>query len=216
MKKIFVTATGTDTGKTFVTAAMAYRYTYTGVGVCVLKPIITGFNENESDTHTLLRAMNRAPTLENIAAISPWRYAAPLSPHIAAADPIDMEKLTAFCRPSPSPEALVVEGAGGVMTPITSTHTMLDLMAALRYDVVLVTGTYLGSLSHTYTALRCLQKEGLNVKAIVVSESEAGGAPLAAIGESIRAYTSLRTIFLPRLAGKDAWKRATPLEELCK
>ena len=98
---------------------------------------------------------------------------------------------------------LLVETAGGVMSPVDDDHTMLDLMAALSGPVVLVGGSYLGAISHTLTALACLRARGLQVAAIAVSESP-GEAPF---DETVAA--------LARLAGEAplvTFRRDAPAE----
>ncbi len=62
------------------------------------------------------------------------------------------------------------------MVPLDDTHTVLDWMTALRIPVLLVAGSYLGTISHTLTALHVLAQRNLDIAAVVVSESEVGGA----------------------------------------
>ena len=66
---------------------------------------------------------------------------------------------------------LLIEGIGGIMVPLDSKHTVLDWMLALQIPLVLVTGTYLGSLSHTLTCLDVLGRRGLVVKSIIVNDT---------------------------------------------
>ena len=81
--------------------------------------------------------------------------------------------------PDPFPQTLlVIEGAGGVMSPIAEDATNLDLFAELGLEVILVTGSYLGAVSHTLTAIAALQVRGVAVAAIVVSESMGDAPPI--------------------------------------
>jgi dethiobiotin synthetase len=104
MTAMFVTATGTDVGKTFVACGMIRQLRARGLAVEALKPIATGFDAHSvhtSDTGRLLAALARALTPEHVAQVSPFRLRAPLSPDMAArieGASIDFETLNAFCR----------------------------------------------------------------------------------------------------------------------
>ena len=86
---------------------------------------------------------------------------------------IDFDALVTFSRDAVAgaKDLLLIEGIGGVMVPLNETHTVLDWMAALNIPLVLVAGSYLGSLSHTLTCLDVLARRGLAVKAVVVNET---------------------------------------------
>jgi dethiobiotin synthetase len=178
MTAIFVTATGTDIGKTFVTAGLIRHFRAAGRDVDALKPVMTGFDPaaaDGSDPGLLLKALGRPVTAEEIERISPWRYAAPLSPDAAARRenrPLPFDELVAFSRRAiaGSTGTLLIEGVGGAMVPLDDKHTVLDWMAALGVPLLVVTGAYLGTLSHTLTCLDVLERRKLAVKALVVNE----------------------------------------------
>ena len=87
MKSLFITSSGTEIGKTLVTAALCHQLTARGLKVQALKPVVSDFNDGdlETDTAVLLHALGQSATAENIDAMSPWRFQAPLSPDMAAA-----------------------------------------------------------------------------------------------------------------------------------
>src|SRR6185503_1762687 len=88
MSSFFITATGTDVGKTFVARGLIRVLRARGRNVAALKPVMSGFEPVEaagSDGGLLLTALGREPTLEAITAVSPWRFTAPLAPDMAAA-----------------------------------------------------------------------------------------------------------------------------------
>jgi dethiobiotin synthetase len=181
----FVTATGTDIGKTYVTAGLLRLLREEGASA--IKPVASGFTMEtaaSSDPGVLLDAMGEPVTEEALARISPWRFAAPLSPDLAAAREgrvIDYGALLEFSRSSVARAAgpHFVEGVGGVMVPLDDRHTVRDWIAALGLPVILVTGSYLGTVSHTLTALDVLARARLKVAALVINETEAGAMPLA-------------------------------------
>lgn len=186
----FITATGTDLGKTWLTAGVAGACRRRGVAVRALKPVMSGYDASipqASDAGILLEkvgARETAPagsfggvaTAQEVEAIAPWRFAAPLSPDLAAAREgrqIDFAALVDWCRTEieRNEGLLLIEGIGGVMVPLDAARTVREWIAALDVPVLLVAGTYLGALSHTLAALAALREAGLVPAAIVVNAS---------------------------------------------
>jgi len=179
MPAFFITATGTDIGKSFIACAMAYWGGQCGTPWQVAKPVLSGFDQAQmetSDSGQLLEAMGIPCALEAIARISPWRYAAPLAPNMAAQKEgrkLPYAELLAWCSAWVSQhEYALIEGVGGVMVPLDSVHTVRDWIADMRLPAILVTGNYLGSISHTLTAAEALMSREIPIARIVVSESE--------------------------------------------
>jgi dethiobiotin synthetase len=194
MTAVFVTATGTDVGKTFVTAKLVAELRAARRSVLALKPVASGFDSKNvaaTDTGVLLEALGLAATPANLDSVSPWRFAAPLSPDMAAARErrgIPFDELLEFCRtPRPS-DVTLIEGIGGVMVPLDDTHTVLDWIVELGAPVLLVAGSYLGTLSHTLTAIAALRERDVEPAAIIVSESEEQPVPLEETAQTIRRF----------------------------
>lgn len=186
MTAIFITGTGTDVGKTFVAVSLIGHLRRMGCPVDAIKPVVSGFDPAQpmaSDPGVLLHALGGSVTTDAINRISPWRFRAALSPDLAAqreGQSIDVDQVTAFCQSviTHSQDILLVEGVGGVMTPLDAQRTILDVMMALRLPHILVAGSYLGTISHTLTALDSLYRRELNVMAIIVSETAGSSVPL--------------------------------------
>jgi dethiobiotin synthetase len=206
MTTVFVTSSGTNIGKTFVTLRLIAELVSAGRTVRALKPVASGFdgvNIEQSDTGLLLRAMGLEPLAENIDAVSPWRFAAPLSPDMAAAreqSSIPFDALVAACRTAGDLAGVtLIEGIGGVMVPLDAQHTVLDWIAALDAPTLLVVGSYLGSLSHSLTALAALRQRGVTVAGIVVSESPEQPVPAAETVATLARFAgSIPARLLPR------------------
>ncbi|HEY7298318.1 MAG TPA: dethiobiotin synthase [Xanthobacteraceae bacterium] len=207
---IFVTGTGTDVGKTFVAAALVRHLRNAGQAVDAIKPVVSGFDPAApavSDPGVLLAALGKSATIEEIDRISPWRFAAPMSPDLAAireGRSIDFNALLAFCRKRAAEAAgiLIIEGVGGLMVPLDAKRTVLDWITALRVPVLLVAGSYLGTFSHTLTALHVLAGRNLDIWAVVVSESPSCGASLEETVATIARFAdSIEVIGLSRLSG---------------
>ena len=179
MSTIFVTASGTEIGKTFVTCALIHQLRKRGYSVRALKPVATGVTSDAldaSDSGILLRALGRPIDTGQVASVSPWRFREPLSPDMAAEREgrcIPFDELVAFCREDAGDDVTLIEGIGGVMVPLDPLHTVLDWIAALQVPALLVTGSYLGTLSHTLTAAGMLRARNVKLAGIVVNESEA-------------------------------------------
>jgi dethiobiotin synthetase len=205
---IFITATGTDIGKTFVAGGLIRELRQRGRAVDAIKPVLSGFDPAraaESDAGRLLTALGRPATMEEIDRVTPFRFAAPMSPDMAARAEgrmLDYADLVAFCRRAmvQARGTLVIEGVGGVMVPLDRAHTVLDWISVLRTPLVLVCGSYLGTLSHTLTALHVVAQRGLDIAAVVVSETAGSTVPLADTAASIADFAQpIPVLALPRL-----------------
>ena len=194
MSTLFVTATGTDVGKTFVMTRLIAELRAARRSVLALKPVASGFDAADaaaSDAGMLLDALGLPPTAANLDAVSPWRFAAPLSPDMAAARErraIPFAELVEFCRAPRAADVTLIEGIGGVMAPLDAEHTVLDWIAAVGAPAVLVAGSYLGTLSHTLTAVAALRARGCTLAAVIVSESATQPAPLEETAAALRRF----------------------------
>ena len=208
MTAVFITATGTDIGKTFIARGMIAELRARGRSVDALKPVITGFDPRApqtSDTGRLLTAIGATLTPERIAAASLYRLREPLSPDIAArreGTAIDFGALTAHGRRAIAAhrDALIIEGIGGIMVPLDDRHTVLDWMIELDLPLILAAGSYVGTLSHTLTALDVLDRADLKVAAVVVNETPDSAATLEETADAIRRFAAgIEVLTLPRL-----------------
>lgn len=208
MPAVFITGSGTDVGKTFVACGLIRALRLRGVAVGALKPVVSGFDPlawENSDPGRLLRALGQAPTSQALAALSPWRYAAPLAPDLAASlegRAVDFNAVAEFCmaRTAAEPDRLwLIEGVGGVMSPVSESRTGVDLMMVLSAPVVLVAGGYLGAISHALTALSVLEAHKLTVAAVVVSGGAPNDPPLDETVASLARFAgSIPMLSLPR------------------
>jgi dethiobiotin synthetase len=192
MSVIFVTGAGTDIGKTYVSCALLSALRQAGQSARALKPVVSGVGPvsdpafDGSDTARLLRAAGVAPTPEAINACSPWRFAAPLSPDMAAAqEGRTLALADVVALPS---DLLLIEGVGGVMSPMAKDGLVLDWIAALNHSALLVGGSHLGAISHALTALAALKGRGIDVACLVVSETEGATVTLEATVSALAKY----------------------------
>ncbi len=201
--RVFVTGSGTDIGKTWVTARWVEALRAAGQAVTALKPVLSGMDAvplEETDAGRLVAAMGQPVTPAAVGQICPWQFGPPISPDMAAARvgrPLSLEDLAAFCRDHPA-ERLIVEGVGGVMVPLNDRDLVLDWMVALDFPVVLVTGSYLGALSHTLTAVRSIEGVGLQLAAVLVSQSTVEPVPLEETVQTLQRFCTAPVWAVPR------------------
>jgi dethiobiotin synthetase len=216
MPTVFITSTGTDIGKTYVARGLIRHLRDQERLVDAIKPVVSGFLPRKapvSDSGLLLTALGRPPTIDEIARISPWRFLAPMSPDAAARKEerqIDFDALVAFSEQAiaDAPDILLIEGVGGVMVPLDDHHTVLDWMAALAVPVILVVGNYLGTISHTLTALDVLSHRNLDVLSVVISDA-ARAPSLEDNARGIARFSGGQDVLtLPRLA-RNAFRHPT-------
>jgi dethiobiotin synthetase len=221
MQPFFITGTGTDIGKTLVTTTLCWQLRQMGKQVTALKPVITGYTPDDpfSDSALILKSSGLLSSPQLIETISPWRYKAAIAPNIAAAregkPAVDVDAIVKYCREHAmlQSDVLLVEGAGGLMAPINDHHTTLDVMRTLAWPVILVTGSYLGSLSHTLSAVEVLRSRGLTIRALIVNQSEKSPVSLDETAATLQRFmpSDILIVKLPRLSGKEELWKATPL-----
>lgn len=186
MTAVFIAGAHTDVGKTHVACALIHAAQARGLAVDAFKPVVSGFDPQDwaaSDPGRLLAALGRAPTPAALDAISPWRFAAPLAPPMAArlqGVRLEAGSVAHACRAWLSggqADLRLVEGVGGLMSPLAESATGLDLMCLLGLPAILVGGSYLGAISHTLTAVETLRAHRLPLAAVVVSQAADADAP---------------------------------------
>ena len=199
MPAYYVTATGTDIGKTYIAASLLKAWRGRGYGVAATKPVMTGFDEDDlvrSDCGRLLEAMGQACVPAAVSEMCLHRLAPPLAPNVAmrkAGMKQDYGGIRDFVfrRLKMPADRHLVEGAGGVMSPLTDTSLQLDLMTDLELPVILVTAAYLGSVSHTLSAIDALRSRGLYIMSVIVSEPVQGQGDLVTFCEEISRFRNV-------------------------
>jgi dethiobiotin synthetase len=168
---LFVTGTGTEVGKTVVAAVIARTLAAEGKRVAVFKPAVTGLDEGVETDHALLRRASGSGQSDE--EIAPYRYGPPASPHLAAelaGEEIDPERLRQAARAAAEgADAIVCEGVGGLLVPLSPSYLVRDLAADLGYPLVVVASPGLGTINHTLLTLEAARAAGLEVTAVVLT-----------------------------------------------
>lgn len=221
-KGFFVTGTGTEVGKTVVSAALAHDLRQQGSTVAVFKPAVTGLDEPGEPDHALLR--RAAGSAQSDDGIAPYRYGPPASPHLAAAqvgEEIDPERLrSAAHEAAAGAERLVCEGVGGLLVPLAwrvcsgernklaSSYLVRDLAVDLGLPLVVAASPGLGTINHTLLTLESARTAGLNVAAVVLTPwPEEPSAIESSNLETIEGLGEVTVLTLPQLdlADPDTW-----------
>lgn len=185
-----VTGTGTEIGKTLVTAGLARALSDRGREVRTVKPVESGTARTErerEDGVLLARAARQEEPAEALV-----RLRAPLAPPVAAGREGIELSMDGWVRRieelSAGADVTLVEGAGGVLSPLTWDHTARDLAAALGAPALLVAPDRLGSLTHTLTALEALRAGGVEVLGVVYSAPPEGDASTGGNPETLARF----------------------------
>jgi dethiobiotin synthetase len=171
MQGVFVTGTGTEVGKTVVAAAIARTLAAAGREVAVFKPAVTGLEDPGEPDHALLR--RAAGSAQSDEQIAPYRYGPPASPHLAAAlagEEIDPDRLrAAAAEAGRGADALVCEGVGGLLVPLSPGYLVRDLAADLALPLAIAASPGLGTINHTLLTVEAARSAGLEVAMVVLT-----------------------------------------------
>lgn len=202
MEGVFVTGTGTEVGKTVVAASIARSLAAEGKRVAVFKPAVTGLAEDGEPDHSRLR--RAAGSDQSDEEIAPYRYGPPMSPHLAAelvGEEIDPARLAAAAREAGAEaDALVCEGVGGLLVPLTADYLVRDLAVELGLPLVVAACPGLGTINHTLLTLEAARAAGLAVDSVVLTPwPEEPSRIEQSNRETIAALGRVRVEALPRL-----------------
>jgi len=179
VRGLFVTATDTGVGKTEVACALLGAARAAGVDAVGMKPAQSGATPGEpSDAERLREASGRVEPLE---AICPYALQAPLAPAVAArleGREISLSRILEAAHALAARHAAVlVEGAGGLLVPLTERETFADLAAALGLPVLVVARAGLGTVNHTALTVEALRRRGLAIAGIVLNRTAPADDP---------------------------------------
>ena len=209
---LFISGTDTEIGKTYCTALIAKALVAAGRKVGVYKPAASGCEMQDGqlvseDAVALWQAAEQPLTLE---AVCPQRFAAPLAPHLAAKEEgktIDAELLrTGIAAWQGQCDIVLVEGAGGLLSPMGEEEYVADLALDFGYPLVVVTANKLGVLHHTLATLIAAAtfRDGLEVAGVVLNDIGANANDISTQSN----LAELRARCVPPVLAHVAWNAA--------
>ena len=196
MKPLFITATDTDIGKTYVCAGLAHSLKKLDIDVGVMKPFAcgvkqkTGFSSNDLTILSKAAMVNDAEELLN-----PFFFPIPASPYTAAKNlgvKIDINYLMkCFRKLDKIHDVMLVEGIGGIMTPILKDYAIIDLIKDLDANTVIVTSSKIGTINHTIMTCNMCKNMKIPVKGLIINNFDSTGYPVSDLEKDLSALTDL-------------------------
>ncbi len=182
MKSYFITATDTGVGKTTVTSALAACMQKLGINVGVMKPVATGIVQKtgfkSSDVSILYRAVKVNDSEDDI---NPIFMPLPISPYDASKildlkfdKKIIFEK---FAKLQSRHDMMLVEGIGGIMTPLSRDYFVADLIKEMNLETIIITRPTLGTLNHTMMTINTCRDRKITITGIIVNNYDENGGP---------------------------------------
>lgn len=180
MSVLFISGIDTDIGKTYATGMIAKSLMQQGVNVITQKLVQTGVAINPNSgvigiaddiiVHRELMGIPLQPS-DTDSTTCPYRYEKPASPHLSAKlanEVLNPDVITSATKSLQADyEVVLLEGAGGLLVPITEQLLTLDYIAKQGYPVVLLTSGRLGSINHTLLSLEAMTSRGLKVHSVI-------------------------------------------------
>ena len=179
MSVLFISGIDTDIGKTYATGLLAKALMQKGINVMTQKLVQTGISKQVDGelgiaddilSHRQLMEIPLQPCDLDFTTC-PYRYEKPASPHLSAAlanQPLNIEAITEATKALQADyDVVLLEGAGGLLVPITTVLLTLDYIAEQGYPIVLVTSGRLGSINHTLLSLEAIKSRGLMIHSVI-------------------------------------------------
>jgi dethiobiotin synthetase len=202
---IFLTGTDTHVGKTVLTAALGVALKKKGFRLGVMKPVETGIHLSRPELETDGSRLHKLLATDDPSdMVTPYQFSNPLAPLAAsrkAQQPIDYALIkNRYQELSRNCDLLLVEGAGGVMVPLTEQQTVRDLIVYLELPCIVVSRPTLGSVNHTLLTLEALRDQKIQVLAIVLNQttsalrSEVEKLQIESTSQLIREFSSVPVV----------------------
>jgi len=196
MKPLFVTATDTDIGKTYVCAGLAYALKKSGIDVGIMKPFACGVKQKigfSSNDLTILTNAAMVDDAEDI--INPFFFPIPASPYTAAKNlgvKIDVAHvMECFRKLDKIHDIVLVEGIGGIMTPILKDYAIIDLIKDLMANTIIVTSSKIGTVNHTVLTCNMCKNMNIPIKGLIINNFDSTGYPIPELERDLSALTDL-------------------------
>ena len=198
MKSIFITGTDTDVGKTYITAGLAVTLRKMGVDIGVMKPFAAGNaqkNGFKSEDVEILSKAAQVNDSENL--VNPQFFPIPASPYTAwkklKIKPKIPTILKSFKKLSNLHEMLLIEGMGGVMTPILKDYYIANLIKEMKIPTIIVTRSKVGTVNHTIMTVKFCEKFKIPIKGIIINNFDKG-YPVKQLKNDLEGLTGVKVL----------------------
>ena len=199
LKSLFITGSDTDIGKTYVTAGLAIVFRKMGVDVGVMKPFAAGYPQKKgfkSEDVEILSRCSQVDDSEKL--INPQFFPIPASPYTAWKNlkikPKVSTVLKSFQKLSSLHSMLLVEGMGGIMTPILKDYFVTNLIKDMKIPAVLVARTKIGSINHTIMTVKMCEKYKIPIKGIIINNFDSDGYDVKELTRDFKSLTKISVL----------------------
>tara|TARA_Y100001949_G_scaffold46555_1_gene38576 strand:- start:72 stop:758 length:687 start_codon:yes stop_codon:yes gene_type:complete len=205
MKSLFITATDTDIGKTFVCAGIANSLKKSEINVGIMKPFACGVKQKNGFSSNDLSILSKAAKVyDPEELINPFFFPIPASPYTAAKNlgvKIDINHIMkCFTSLNKIHDVMLVEGIGGIMTPILKNYAVIDLIKCLNTNIIIVTSSKIGTVNHTVMTCEMCKNMKIPVKGLIINDFDSTGYPISELKRDLSALTDLPVLCsLPHL-----------------
>ena len=194
MNSLFITGTDTDVGKTCVTAGIVNYLSKMNVDVGVMKPFASGYKENEDSVSEDVEILTKySGVTDPVELINPYFFEIPTSPYEACMklnQEIDISKvIDAYNQLTSNHDVVIVEGIGGIMTPISQNYFVSNLISELKLNSIIVTGSKIGTVNHLMLTYEHSQQKNLNLNGFIVNQNVPDGYELSSLRQQISRLT---------------------------
>ncbi len=198
MKSLFITGSDTDVGKTYITAGLGVVIRKMGIDVGVMKPFAAGVAQKKgykSKDIVIISKAAQACDPENL--VNPQFFPIPASPYTAwktlKIKPKISTILSSFKKLSKLHDVLLVEGMGGIMTPILKDYYVTNLIKEMKIPTVIVTRSKIGTVNHTIMTVKMCEKYKIPVKGIIINNFD-DGYPVAELKRDLQNLTGIKVL----------------------
>ena len=198
MKSIFVTGTDTDVGKTYITAGLAVTFRKMGIDVGVMKPFAAGTaQKNGFKSEDIEILSNAAKVNDSESLINPQFFPIPASPYTVwkklKIKPKIPKILDSFKKLSNLHEMILVEGMGGIMTPILKDYYITNLIKEMKIPAVIVTRSKIGTINHTIMTVKMCEQYKIPIKGIIINNFD-DGYPISELKRDLQNLTGIKVL----------------------
>jgi len=196
MKSLFITGTDTDVGKTYVTAGLAVTLRKMGIDVGIMKPFAAGTPQKKGFKSEDVEILSRAAQVsDHEDLMNPQFFKMAASPYTASKSLNVKVKvksvLSWFKKLSKLHSMLLVEGMGGIMTPILKNYFVTDLIKDMKIPAVIVTRTKIGTVNHTIMTCKMCEKYKIPIKGIIINNFDSDGYTVKTLKRDLQSLTGV-------------------------
>ncbi len=198
MKSLFITGTDTDVGKTYITAGLAVAIRKMGIDVGVMKPFAAGAAQKKGYKSEDIKILSKAAqACDPESLVNPQFFPISASPYTAWKNLKIKPKISiildSFKKLSKLHKMILVEGMGGIMTPILKDYYVTNLIKEMKIPAVIVTRSRIGTVNHTIMTVKMCEKYKIPIKGIIINNFD-DGYPVKELKRDLQNLTGIKVL----------------------